>query len=72
MNAIIQRLKSKTYWAALIGAILSAVEVNSGFIGSLMPENYRAWAIMFWPVMMIVLREMTTAALSDKPAAPAK
>ena len=66
MNAIIQRLKSKTYWVALIGALLTAIEANSGFIGQFVPAPDRAYIIMLWPVLMLVLRELTTTALADK------
>jgi hypothetical protein len=33
MEALIQRLKSKTYWVAIVGALLTAIELNSGFLG---------------------------------------
>ena len=66
MNAIIQRLKSKTYWVALVGALLTVIEANSGFFGQFVPAPYRAYIIMLWPVLMLVLREMTTSALADK------
>jgi uncharacterized membrane protein len=66
MNALLQRLKSKTYWVALIGALLTAVEVNSGFLGSFIPMPYRNYVILLWPVLMVILREVTTSALSDK------
>lgn len=66
MNAIIQRLKSKTYWVALVGALLTAIEANSGFFGQFIPAPYRAHIIMLWPVLMLVLRELTTTALADK------
>jgi uncharacterized membrane protein len=66
MNAIVQRLKSKTYWIAIVGALLTVIEANSGFIGQLLPAPYRAYIIMLWPVLMLVLRELTTTALADK------
>jgi uncharacterized membrane protein len=66
MNAILQRFKSKTYWVAIVGALLTAVEVNSGFLGSFIPMPYRNYIIMLWPVLMLVLREITTTALADK------
>jgi len=66
MNTIIQRLKSKTYWVAILGALLTAVEVNSGFLGSFIPMPYRNYVILLWPVLMVILREVTTSALSDK------
>ena len=66
MNALEQRLKSKTYWTALIGALLTVAEVNSGFLSSFLPAPYRPYVIMLWPVIMLVLREVTTTALADK------
>jgi len=66
MNPIFQRLKSRTYWVAIIGALLTAVEANSGFFGSFIPMPYRNYVILLWPVLMVILREVTTSALSDK------
>lgn len=66
MNLILQRLKSKTYWVALVGALLTAVELNSNFLGSFIPLPYRNYVIMLWPVLMLTLREVTTTALADK------
>jgi uncharacterized membrane protein len=66
MNAILQRFKSKTYWVALVGALLTVIEANSGFIGQLLPAPYNAYIVMLWPVVMLVLRELTTTALADK------
>lgn len=66
MNALKQRLKSKTYWAAIVGAVLVVVEQNSGIFSTYLPETIRSMAVLFWPVAMIALREVTTAALSDK------
>jgi uncharacterized membrane protein len=68
MNMLLQRLKSKTYWVALIGALLTVVEVNSGFLSTLLPVQYRQYTIMLWPVIMLALREVTTVALADKTA----
>jgi hypothetical protein len=53
---------------ALIGALLTVVEVNSGFLSTLLPVQYRQYTIMLWPVIMLALREVTTAALADKTA----
>jgi len=66
MNAIVQRLKSKTYWAAIIGALLTILELNSNFLGQFIPPACRAWVVMLWPVLMLTLREVTTTALADK------
>jgi uncharacterized membrane protein len=66
MNLLLQRFKSKTYWVAIVGALLTAIEVNSGFLGSFVPMPYRDYIIMLWPVLMLFLREITTSALTDK------
>jgi len=66
MNLILQRLKSKTYWVAIIGALLTAIEANSGFLSQFIPVAYRPYIVMLWPVLMLVLRELTTSALADK------
>jgi len=66
MNAILQRFKSKTYWVAIVGALLTVIEANSGFIGQFLPAEYRAYIVMLWPVLMLVLREITTTALAAK------
>ena len=66
MTALLQRLKSRTYWVAIIGALLTIVEANSGFISSFLPTAYAKYAVMLWPVLMLTLREVTTTALADK------
>ncbi len=66
MNAIIKRLKSKTYWAALVGALLVVIEQNSGVFSKFLPDDWRTWAVLMWPVIMLALRELTTTALSEK------
>lgn len=63
---ILARLKSKTYWAAITGAVLVLVEQNSGAISAMLPPGMRPMAVMLWPVLMITLREITTGALADK------
>jgi uncharacterized membrane protein len=63
---ITQRLKSKTYWVAIVGALLTVIETNSGFFGQFIPAPYGSYIVMLWPVLMLVLRELTTSALSDK------
>ena len=63
---ILARLKSKTYWAAIVGAALVLVEQNSGAISAMLPTAMQSAAVMLWPLLMITLREVTTGALSDK------
>ncbi len=66
MKAIIKRLKSKTYWAAIGGALLMVIEHNSGFFSTYLPDSVRTIAVMMWPVLMVALREVTTTALAEK------
>lgn len=66
LELIIQRLKSKTYLTALALALLSAIEVNLQLVSQFIPLEYRSYLIMIWPVVMLTLREVTTAALSEK------
>jgi len=66
MKAIIKRLKSKTYWAAIIGALLLVLEQNSGVFSAHLPESVRSIAVLIWPVLMVALRELTTKPVSEK------
>ena len=66
MNAIVKRFKSKTYWAAIIGAVLLIIEQNSGLFSVYLPASIRSMAVLLWPILMITLREVTTSALADK------
>jgi len=66
MDKIIQRLKSKTYWLAMIGAVLSVLEINGGLITQFVGADMRPYLVAFWPVVMLFAREITTTALSEK------
>jgi uncharacterized membrane protein len=66
LELIKQRLKSKTYWTAIIGALLTILEANSGYISGLLPPDTGKYLVLFWVPAMLTLREITTAALSDK------
>ena len=66
MDAIVKRLKSKTYWVAFIAAALTIVEAQAGYLSSLLPPEIAKYAVMVWPILMLTLREVTTAALKDK------
>lgn len=66
MNAVLKRLKSKTYWAAIIGAVLVVLEQNSGVFSMYLPESMRTMAVLLWPVLMVALREVTTESVSKK------
>jgi len=66
LDLITQRLKSKTYWVAIVGALLSTLEANSGFFSQYIPMPERTYIVLLWPVLMLALREVTTTALADK------
>lgn len=66
LDLIKQRLQSRTYWAAIIGALLTVIEANSGFVAQYVQPEYRTYLIMLWPVVMLSLREVTKTALADK------
>jgi hypothetical protein len=61
-----QRLTSKTYWAGIILALLTVVEVKVGIVATYIPPQYQPYLIAVWPVVMMLMREVTTTALSDK------
>ena len=61
-----ERFHSKTYWAALIGAILTIVEAQFGLLAPLLPTAVMPYAPLIFPIAMAVLREFTTMALEDK------
>lgn len=66
LELIKQRLKSKTYIVAIVGAGITALEANSGFITSHIPGGFGGYLLLVWPALMLTLREVTTVALSDK------
>jgi uncharacterized integral membrane protein len=66
LDKINARLRSKTYWAAIVMAALSIVEANAQVLTAQVPTEYRVWLLMAWPLVMITLREVTTGALADK------
>jgi hypothetical protein len=61
-----KRLRSNTYRVALVGAILTAIELNSGVLLGNIPEQYHAFALAIWPIAMLTMREVTNTAVSDK------
>jgi hypothetical protein len=66
LNLLKQRLTSKTYWAGIILALLTVVEVKVGIVAAYLPPEYRPYLIAVWPVVMMLMREVTTTALQDK------
>lgn len=61
-----QRLSSKTYRAAIIMALLSALEVNMQLVTPWLPVELRPYLVLVWVPVMLTLREFTNAALADK------
>lgn len=66
MGFIIKCFKSKTLQVALIMSILTTVELNLGAVSALLPEALKPYLILSWPSVMIVMRFITTEALTDK------
>lgn len=66
LSGIVQRLKSKTYWTAIIGALLIVVEQSSGLFSAYLPEDMRTITVLLWPVLMITLREITKTSIDEK------
>ncbi len=61
-----QRLRSKTYIAATIMAILTIIEANYGVLATLLPPKWAAYTPLVFPIVMMLCREVTRTALSDK------
>ena len=57
---------SKTYLSALALGLITAVDMNTGLVSGLFPQEYRPWLLMVWPVVMMTLREMTHTTLDPK------
>lgn len=66
IDKVKKRLKSKTYQAALVGMVLTAIDAQSGFFSGMFSEALRPYIVMVWPIAMMTLREVTDSALSDK------
>lgn len=68
LNVLRQRWKSRTYRATVILAVISGIELSSGLILDWLhvPAHLKPWALMVWPLTMLAMREVTTAALADK------
>ena len=63
---VAQRLKSKTYAAATLGTLITFADLNFDLLSLFVPEGYKPLLIVLWPVLMLVMREATTEALSSK------
>lgn len=66
MEIILQRLRSKTYWAALILSVLTIVEANAGVVATLVPPTWQPYTPLVFPLVMLAMREVTKTALDEK------
>lgn len=62
-----QVYKSRSVKAALLLSVITALEIHFEFLATLLPAQYRPWAIMVWPTVMLFFRLITKEALMDKP-----
>ena len=58
--------KSKTLWFNVICAVLAALEANTGALQPFLPVNFYAILSVVLPVVNVVLRTITTQALTVK------
>lgn len=65
-GGIIQRLKSRTYWAALFLAALTIIEAHVDIVALIIPASWLPYWPLVFPLVMMIMREVTTAALADK------
>lgn len=65
MDKILKRLKSKTYWLAIITAGVGVVEVNMGLMKGLLGDWYGV-AFVAVALLSMAIREVTTGSVSDK------
>lgn len=66
-NTIKKYLKSRTIRVAVLGAIIPALDQlgPEGFRGFMSAQAYMVFAFV-WPVVMAVMRTITTEPLEDK------
>lgn len=56
---------SKTYAAAVVLGVITAIDMNTQFLSQFVAEAYRPWLLMVWPITMMTLREMTDSDFSE-------
>lgn len=67
MDYLKQRLKSKTYWLALITALLGIVQSNPAVLGwAGLTASQAGTAMIIVGLAAAVLRELTTGSLAEK------
>ena len=66
MKPIVKRLKSKTYWAAILGTAIVVLEQNAKFFSAYLPASMQDLSVLMWPILMVALRELTDKPVSEK------
>ena len=66
LEILAQRLKSKTYWAAILGTLITVVDANLGVVSSMLPGSLAVYTPLLWPMVMVALREVTTTSIAKK------
>lgn len=66
MKAIVQRMKSKTYWYGAAVVVLGFAEQYGNLVTQFIPEEYRGLAVGLLGVGVWVLREVTTEPVAAK------
>lgn len=65
-EALIKRLNSKTYIAALVMSVLTVLEVNLNVLIPLLPVATQPYAPLMWAIIMLIMRELTKEPISAK------
>jgi hypothetical protein len=66
MESVLQRFKSRTYWAAIILAALTIIEAQYSVVATLVSKEMLPYLPLIFPLAMMVLREITKTAIADK------
>lgn len=66
MKQLLQRLKSKTYWLAIVVGVLGAVQIAWPTMLPVMGEKLFGWTTLIIGVAVALLREVTREPLQDK------
>ena len=66
METILQRFKSRTYWAALVLAALTIIEAQYSVVATLVSKEALPYLPLAFPLAMMFLREITKTAIADK------
>lgn len=57
---------SRTFWINMAAGILIVLEAQAGVLTALLPAHWAPWLLLGLPVANVVLRTLTTQAVSLK------